>query len=183
VAELSEHVAEVRGAPFPEPVTVELLEDDAFDERLLEDVEEGREDIDLVGRLLVALHLLDPSDDLYEIYREFLGVGVIGFYDPETGELVVRGAALTTATRSTIVHELTHAYDDQRFELHRPDVQDADDETALGFSRSSRATPCGSSSGGRRRSAATSSTSCWPSSWPTCATSTSAPSRRCCSSS
>ena len=46
---------------------------------------------------------------------------------------MVRGAEITTYTRSTIVHELAHAYDDQRFELHRPDLEEADDESALGF--------------------------------------------------
>ena len=133
VAELSDHVASVRGAPFPSPVTVELLEDDAFAERLLEDFEEERADLELTGRFLVAIELLDRDEDLFEIYGEFLGEGVVGFYDPETGALVVRGADLTPSTRSTIVHELTHAYDDQRFELHRPELDEADDESGLGF--------------------------------------------------
>ena len=134
VAELSAFVAESRGAPFPAPVTVELLAQEQFNERLLDDFEEDRADIDLVGRLFVAMGLLEADQDLYEILREFLGAGVVGFYDPETGELVVRGDALTPYTRSTLVHELVHAYDDQRFELDRPALDDADDESALGFS-------------------------------------------------
>ena len=133
VAELSDHVATVRGAPFPAPVNVELLDDDAFADRLLEDLEQQRADLDLAGRLLVAFELLDRDDDLFEIYEGFLGAGVAGFYDPETGALVVRGAELTPSTRSTIVHELTHAYDDQRFELHRPELDEAEDESGLGF--------------------------------------------------
>lgn len=133
VADLSAFVEGVRGAPFPAPVQVELLEGQAFNERLLADFEEERDDLDLVGRIFVAMQLLDRDDDLYEIFREFLGVGVLGFYDAETGELVVRGAAITPYTQSTIVHELTHAHDDQRFELDRPALQDASDESALGF--------------------------------------------------
>lgn len=134
VAELSQFVADARGASFPGPVEVELLDGDAFNQRLLVDFEEERQDIELVGRLFVAMGLLEPEQDLFEIFRDFLGAGVLGFYDPETGELVVRGAEITAYTRSTIVHELTHAYDDQRFELHRPAVQDAADESGLGFS-------------------------------------------------
>ena len=134
VAELSQFVADARGAPFPEPVEVELLDGDAFNQRLLADFEEERQDIELVGRLFVAMGLLEPEQDLFEIFRDFLGAGVLGFYDPETGELVVRGAEITAYTRSTIVHELVHAYDDQRFELHRPALQDAADESGLGFS-------------------------------------------------
>ena len=134
VAELSQFVADARGAPFPGPVDVELLDGDAFNQRLLADFEEEREEIELVGRLFVAMGLLEPDQDLFEIFRDFLGTGVLGFYDPETGELVVRGAEVTPYTRSTIVHELTHAYDDQRFELHRPAIEDAADESSLGFS-------------------------------------------------
>jgi len=134
VAELSRFVADARGAPFPAPVEVELLDGEAFDQRLLADFEEERVDIDVVGRLLVALRLLEPDQDLFELYRDFLGEGVLGFYDPATGALVVRGAAVTLSTRSTIVHELTHAHDDQRFELDRPAVLDASDESGLGFS-------------------------------------------------
>ncbi|MEX2660013.1 MAG: hypothetical protein WD232_09970, partial [Acidimicrobiales bacterium] len=134
VAELSRFVADARGAPFPEPVTVELLDGDAFNDRLLADFEEEREEIELVGRLFVAMGLLERDQDLFEIFRAFLGVGVLGFYDPETGELVVRGAAITPYTRSTIVHELVHAHDDQRFELHRPELDYAVDESGLAFS-------------------------------------------------
>ncbi|HMQ26056.1 MAG TPA: hypothetical protein PKA98_08710, partial [Acidimicrobiales bacterium] len=56
-----------------------------------------------------------------------------GFYDPETDELVVRGADPTPYARSTIVHELTHALDDQHFELDRPELDEADDETGFAF--------------------------------------------------
>jgi hypothetical protein len=59
---------------------------------------------------------------------------VVGFYDPETAELVVRGAALTPYVRTTIAHELVHALDDQHFDLDRPDYDDADDEVSFGFS-------------------------------------------------
>ena len=59
---------------------------------------------------------------------------MVGFYDPETDELVVRGGSPTPYARSTIVHELTHALDDEHFELFRPDLDEADDETGFAFS-------------------------------------------------
>ena len=133
VAELSGYVEQVRGAPFSSPVEVELLDGDAFDERVLADYEEEREDMDLGGRLLVAMRLLEPDQDLFELYGDFLGEGVLGFYDFEIGELVVRGSSVTAFTRSTIVHELTHAHDDQRFELDRPAVREAADESGFAF--------------------------------------------------
>ena len=61
-------------------------------------------------------------------------MGVVGFYDPETDELVVRGAALTPYVRTTIAHELVHALDDQHLDLDRPEYDEADDEIGFGFS-------------------------------------------------
>lgn len=134
VEELSAEVAELRGRPFLAPVAVELLDGEAFTQRLLEDLaEEDAEQLARTGEALVAMGLLEPDTDLEQVLRSFLGEGVLGFYDPETGELVVRGAAVTPALRSTIVHELVHAHDDQHFELHRPEVDEADDERALAF--------------------------------------------------
>lgn len=48
--------------------------------------------------------------------------------------MVVRGAALTPFVKQTIVHELVHAHDDQWFELHRPEYDEADTEIGFGLS-------------------------------------------------
>jgi len=83
--------------------------------------------------LFKALGLVEPDGDLAGDLREAYSGGVVGFYDSETEELVVRGAALTPFVRVTIAHELVHALDDQHFELHRPQYDDADDEIGFGF--------------------------------------------------
>ncbi|MDP8987656.1 MAG: hypothetical protein M3N11_04835 [Actinomycetota bacterium] len=134
VVELSAFVARERGLEFLRPVDVELLADGPFEARLLRDVEEDREEVDQSEKVLRAMGLLEPGVDLFETYVSFFGGAVLGFYDPETDELVVRGVELTPYVRSTLVHELTHALDDQHFELHRPEVEDADDEAAFAFS-------------------------------------------------
>jgi hypothetical protein len=134
VADISTFVEQERGLPFKEPVTVELLDDDAFEARLLEDFEEGAEELEITEQELKALGLIEPDVDLQEALRSAYGAGVLGFYDPETNELVVRGAELTPYVRETIAHELTHALDDQHFELDRPQYDDADDEVWFGFS-------------------------------------------------
>jgi hypothetical protein len=134
VAELSEFVAGQRELEFLRPVDVELLDDEAFVDRLLEGVEENREDTDQIEKVLRALQLIEPGVDLFEAYISYYGNAVLGFYDPETDELVIRGAELNPYVETTLVHELAHALDDQHFELHRPDVYEADDESALAFS-------------------------------------------------
>jgi hypothetical protein len=45
----------------------------------------------------------------------------------------VRGEAITPYTRQTLVHELTHAIDDQHFDLDRPEYSTSDDEASFGF--------------------------------------------------
>lgn len=134
VAELSRFVEESRGLRFRHAVEVELLDGDAFVERLLDDVEEDREDIETDERVLKALRLIPDDVDLFDAFTSVLDAGVVGFYDPETGELVVRGARLSPYVRSTLVHELVHALDDQHFELHRPELEDVDDERQYAFS-------------------------------------------------
>jgi hypothetical protein len=134
VDEISAVVQAERGLTFTEPVDVELAGEGEFQRRLLDDFDEGVDDLRNTEVLLKAFGLVEADVDLVEAMRTLLGAGVVGFYDPETDELVVRGTALTPYVRTTIAHELTHALDDQRFDLDRPEYDDADDEIDFGFS-------------------------------------------------
>ena len=127
-------VSEARGLEFKQDVPVELLEDDGFEARLLEDAEENRAELEDDERIFRALHLIEGDVDLYDVLLRFLGDATLGFYDSETGALVLRGGTLSPYARTILAHELTHALDDQWFELHRPDLDDADDEAGLAFS-------------------------------------------------
>jgi hypothetical protein len=134
VDEISGVVEAERGLAFTEPVDVELAGEGEFQRRLLHDFDEGVDELRETEILLKAFGLVEPDVDLVEAMRTLLGAGVVGFYDPETDELVVRGTALTPYVRTTIAHELTHALDDQRFDLDRPEYDDAKDEIDFGFS-------------------------------------------------
>ena len=130
VAEISDFVAQERGLDFLEPVDRRARGRGAFQDRLLADFDEDAEELRETEVFLEGLGLVEPDIDLVESMRSLLGVGVVGFYDPETDELVVRGAALTPYVRTTIAHELAHALDDQHFDLDRPEYDEADDESA-----------------------------------------------------
>lgn len=134
VEEISGFVEEERGLDFLEPVTVELEDEGDFQDRLLADFDEDADDLRDTEVFLQALGLVEPDVDLVEAMRSLLGGGVVGFYDPTTQEMVVRGAALTPYVRSTIAHELVHALDDQHHGLERPEYDDADDEVSFGLS-------------------------------------------------
>jgi len=125
-----------RGLEFKEPVLVEALDDDEFIDRLRESVDADEEYLEYLGRLgdqLIALGVFEPEVDVVDAYLSALDAGVLGYYDPETDELVVRGGDPNLYTESVIVHELTHALDDQWYDLDRPELDD-DDEASFGFS-------------------------------------------------
>ena len=132
--ELEAYVAEARGLEFERDVEVELADDAEFESRLLENFEEDLPEIEDTEVAFRALGLLEPGVSLIDTLKGIYAEGVLGYYDPETDELVVRGRATTPYVQQTIVHELVHALDDQHFELHRPQYDEAEDEIAVGFS-------------------------------------------------
>ena len=140
VADIVRSVEAARGHTFEEP-PVALAVTDAEMDRRLEDNFDAYYPEDLYDRRTFAwrtLGVIGPDDDLHEAYRAFLTGEVVGFYDPETGELVYRaGGDLGLFERLALAHELTHALDDQLFDLTRLDrltsaCQDERAEAALG---------------------------------------------------
>ncbi|WP_436795122.1 hypothetical protein [Actinospongicola halichondriae] len=134
IEDLEAYVAEARGLDWVSEVEVELLDDAAFEARLLEDFEEDADEIADAELFYRALGLLRGDASLLDELRAIYSSGVLGFYDPETNELVVRGTSPTPYVQQTIVHELVHALDDQHFELDRPEYEDRKDEISTGFS-------------------------------------------------
>lgn len=131
--ELVDFVEQERGLTFDNEVDVEVLDDEAFEERLNAAAETDVEATKGLDATFTALGLIEPDIDLAAEYAELLDGAVAGYYDPETDELVVRGAQVTPGVRSVVVHELTHALQDQAFDLDRPELDERDDETSLGF--------------------------------------------------
>jgi hypothetical protein len=130
-------VQETRGLPFTKPVEVTLLPDKAFRQRLRdsqdEDEAKAKEELQTTQRVLEGLGLLDKGVDLKAAIDSLYGDAVAGFYDTEKDDLVVRGEALTVSVRTTLVHELTHALQDQHFDIERKDLDDRDDEASTGL--------------------------------------------------
>lgn len=128
--ELQAFVERERGLTFERPVKVTLLDDEAFEQRLRDYEPEDREELEHAQVVLQAVGLLDPGVDLFEIEQQFVAAAVLGFYDTEDEDLVVRGAEATPLVRTTLVHELVHALEDQRFGLDREELGD---EATLGL--------------------------------------------------
>ena len=123
-------VEHARGLTFTSPVKVTLLADQEFEARVTETDPKDAEDTKKSEEVLQAMGLLDPGVDLAAVVRSFTAGAVLGFYDPKTKELVVRGTRPTPYVRSVLAHELTHALEDQHFGLDREDLGD---EASAGF--------------------------------------------------
>jgi hypothetical protein len=91
-----------------------------------------RADTDRQAKLYRALGLVGRDVDVEKAEEELLGGNVVGYYDPKTKELVVRGDAATVSVKHVVVHELTHALQDQWFGLDT-NQRDQTDDQALAY--------------------------------------------------
>jgi hypothetical protein len=129
-------VEQKRGLEFSHPVYVDFLSDAAFEKQITSDRDELSDDdlkeLDQYAGMLRALGLVEGDVDLFDKQNELRGKGVIGFYSYQDERLRIRGTEITPAVESTIVHELTHALQDQNFDLGQrfAELDDADDANA-----------------------------------------------------
>lgn len=89
-------------------------------------------------RVLVAFGLIDPDEDLGDLYGELLGEQIAGYYDPETDEMVVVSddapdSELSASDQVTYAHETVHALQDQHFDLktYLDDRENGSDDQSL----------------------------------------------------
>jgi len=132
VDQIVSFVEVARGHTFTTPPAVQFLSDAAFRADVLANLDASQAAVRADDAAFTALGWIRPDQDLYTLYQVAFGGGVVGFYDPATKVLKVRGTDLTPYRREVIAHELTHALDDQVHGLD--DVPGGDgliDETRL----------------------------------------------------
>lgn len=127
IAQIARSVEELRELRFTTEVIPTLLSPADFAERVAATVraEYPAADADIDGRYLAALGAIPAGTDLLELQAELLAGQVAGFYDPDTGELVVPDdgdGVLDASERLILAHELDHALTDQALGLPAIDV-------------------------------------------------------------
>jgi hypothetical protein len=141
VAEVEEQVAELRGLDWLRPVVTTPIDDREMD-RLIEEAfasQFPRGQYDRRTLAWRAIGVIEPEESLYEALLSYGTGQVVGFYDPQHGELVYLGRdeeELHLAEKAIVAHELVHAIDDQHFDLRRIDTLAAgcrDEEVAAGL--------------------------------------------------
>ena len=141
IAEVENQVEAVRGLPFERRVNVEPVTPEEIDRRL-------REYLDVYYPKRFYARRSDAWATIGAIPKDVGILGaidayqqgqVLGFYDSQNGELVYTGDAdLDRLEHFVLAHELTHAIDDQHFDLDRLDdlvvrCEDEPFQAALGI--------------------------------------------------
>jgi hypothetical protein len=111
-------VESVRGHAFVTEPVVQFIPDATFQQHVLDSIATAGPALETDEVAFKALGWMPPGDDLFEKYKIAFSGTVVGFYDPVTKVLEVRGNELTPYRREVVAHELTHALDDQLFDLN-----------------------------------------------------------------
>lgn len=117
VASLVQFVEQTRGHEFATDPVVQFVDPATFQADVLANLAAEEAAIAPDDTAFTALDWIDSSQDLITEYRKAYGGGVVGYYDPSDATLKVRGTELTPYRREVVVHELTHALDDQVHDL------------------------------------------------------------------
>ncbi len=118
--ELVNITQDLRELNFIEAPIISVVSDDELEALVRGQIEEEAEDLPADQALYELLGLLDGTVNLQALLTDLYGEQVAGFYDGETGEMVVpiTSSGFSQVQRATLVHELTHALTDQNFDFH-----------------------------------------------------------------
>jgi hypothetical protein len=121
VDEVADEVERIRGRSFEHPVPVEVVDDDQAREHVLRRLDSfgEREQLQRTQEAYRLLGLLPDDLDILETFLAALRDQAGGFYAPETGSFYLLDDMPAGAVGVLTAHELTHALDDQQFDLDR----------------------------------------------------------------
>jgi hypothetical protein len=126
VVDITNFVQSARGLDYKHPVYVDFLSDDDFNKKVtgpdsssLSDAE--KQQLQDSVATFRALGLIQGDVDLAAQSNQLQQSSVLAFYSPETKHVYVRGTDLDIPHKVTLAHELTHALQDQYFDLTRLD--------------------------------------------------------------
>ncbi|NDL59764.1 hypothetical protein [Phytoactinopolyspora mesophila] len=110
---------EERGLAVDGELSIEFVTVEEVQRRAVEltEAELDRDQAELDGRLLSTIGALEPGIDLAQAQLDALDAGVGGFYNPDTGELVIGSEEMDGLGAYITAHEMVHALADQIFGL------------------------------------------------------------------
>jgi hypothetical protein len=127
VADIAKFVAQERGLTFTHPVNVDFLTTEQYHDAAIAGEHEPTTeqadpdagfmtDDDIVAEFR-AFGLISGAVDLSAVDDTLVGSGTLAYYSPRDKRVRVQGSEMTPRLRVTLAHELTHALQDQNFDL------------------------------------------------------------------
>lgn len=118
--ELIRVAQEIRELPFLSPPDITVVTREELEARVRDELIEEPEEFAADEALYKMLGLLNEATDFEQMLLDLYGEQVAGFYDGDTGEIVVpaREDGFSVLQQGTLVHELVHALTDQHFSFH-----------------------------------------------------------------
>ena len=123
VAEIEKEVAKIRGKDFKKDVPVGIKERGELKKFILEEMEKEKpeEEVRKWQKVLEKFGLIKEGTDLKKVLVDVLIEQLAGFYEPEKKELfLIKGTGSKAGSAEediAVAHELTHALQDQYFDL------------------------------------------------------------------
>ena len=123
ISKLAAFVEDARHLHYDHPVKVEFLTEAAYKKKTSASTQslsaQDKKDIANFEGEARALGLIGKTTSLFDSENAIASGGTAAYYDSDAKEMVIRGTTLSVGLRVTIVHELTHALQDQHFDLNR----------------------------------------------------------------
>jgi hypothetical protein len=130
---IEQQTSELRGLPFKTPVKYKMIDRADLRRVLVQKVKEqyGEQELRDYGRTLAAFGLVPDGADLLHIIVSLYDEQVAAFYDPDERALYTFNDLVLSSNldKMLLSHELTHALQDQNFDLQKfpLKVKDNDD--------------------------------------------------------
>ncbi|MBM3948246.1 MAG: hypothetical protein FJ312_03210 [SAR202 cluster bacterium] len=119
LGEIETNVTTVRVLFSLRPVAKAFITREELGEKLIEDLEEERDEIEQQDALLTSLGVIGPDVSLHDLYLALYQEGVLGFYELKEEKLYVvqDGPSLGPQDVLTYAHEFVHALQQQHFDI------------------------------------------------------------------
>lgn len=136
VATLSARVEALRGLRFKRPVAVQIVSPEQARAYFVERAAKvwPPEQVALDQSVYAQLGLVPDGTDLMKVFLDLLEEQARGYYDPGAGTLFLVEGMQSRALTVVMAHELTHALDDQHFDLEALGQRATDDDRSTALS-------------------------------------------------
>jgi hypothetical protein len=118
VKEMSIVVEKLRGLKFKSPVSMKVIDGAEAREQFKSKIQpRDEEQMRYTQEAYIRLGLVPKGTDLMKNYLNLAEEGVDGYYEPGSKVFYLLDHVALTRIRAVMVHELTHALDDQYYDL------------------------------------------------------------------